>query len=606
MPSKNKTPNIGLNQWKGNEYAKREDFINDNLIIDREIKDLQKKADEVEQNAKNYTDTTAFKKVDKVAGKELSTEDYTTTDKNKLAGIQVGANKYVHPSKHSASIITQSATHRFTTDQEKAYWNGLESLLKAYADAATAGIVNSAPETLNNLNKLAQALNDDPDFANTISNQIKNKVDKVSGKKLSSNDYTTSDKNKLAGIATGANKYIHPTTHSLDIITETSDKKVMTNAERDKLSTIENNANKYIHPSTHNLNQITETSTKKVMTSSERNKLSGIQLGAQVNRGISDSVTSTSTTTNASSKAAKTAYDKAITALNTANAKEPKITKKSGFNLNKSDSVSSTSTSTLATSKAVKTSYDKGNNAYNKIVSGEIDILKGNIYNKKGYWKEEGTVYDVSSFDARLNEYVHGLAWDGKYLWCTQYNDRDSKHKIYKLSTSGTVISSFDSPSDIPEGLTFDGEYLWCADNRNDKIHKLSTSATIISSFNSPNNVPKDLAWDGRYIWCFASGNGDDKTYKLSTSGTVISSFDSPSRNIYGLTWDGSYLWGSGTSTYKILYRFNTIGTIISSYERSLKSTFYGLAWDGRYLWGITKSGWITKLNFYNYILVAK
>ncbi len=39
--------------------------------------------------------------------------------------------------------------------------------------------------------------------------------------------------------------------------------------------------------------------------------------------------------------------------------KEPKITKKSGFNLNKSDSVSSTSTSTLATSKAVKTVNDK-------------------------------------------------------------------------------------------------------------------------------------------------------------------------------------------------------------------------------------------------------
>ncbi len=376
MPSKNKTPNIGLNQWQGNEFAKREDFINDNLIIDRKIKDLQAKADEVEQNSKNYTDTTASKKVDKVAGKELSTEDYTTTDKNKLAGIQVGANKYVHPNKHSASIITQSATHRFTTDQEKAYWNGLESLLKAYSDAATAGIVSSAPETLNNLNKLAQALNDDPDFANTIYNHINNKVDKVSGKKLSSNDYTTAEKNKLAGIDTGANKYIHPTTHSLDIITETSDKKVMTNAERDKLSNIENNANKYIHPSTHNLNQITETSTKKVMTSSERNKLSGIQSGAQVNRGISSSVSSTSTSTAANSKAVKTAYDKAISALTTANGKEPKITKKSGFNLNKSDSVSSTSTSTLATSKAVKTAYDKAKEAF---PSGGIIMWSGSI-----------------------------------------------------------------------------------------------------------------------------------------------------------------------------------------------------------------------------------
>lgn len=38
------------------------------------------------------------------------------------------------------------------------------------------------------------------------------KVDKVDGKQLSTNDYTTSEKNKLKGIATNANNYTHPTT----------------------------------------------------------------------------------------------------------------------------------------------------------------------------------------------------------------------------------------------------------------------------------------------------------------------------------------------------------------------------------------------------------
>ena len=37
------------------------------------------------------------------------------------------------------------------------------------------------------------------------------KVDKVTGKGLSANDYTTVEKNKLATIAEGANKYVHPT-----------------------------------------------------------------------------------------------------------------------------------------------------------------------------------------------------------------------------------------------------------------------------------------------------------------------------------------------------------------------------------------------------------
>ena len=42
----------------------------------------------------------------------------------------------------------------------------------------------------------------------TISDITKTKVDKVDGKGLSTNDYTTNEKTKLAGIATGATKVI--------------------------------------------------------------------------------------------------------------------------------------------------------------------------------------------------------------------------------------------------------------------------------------------------------------------------------------------------------------------------------------------------------------
>lgn len=43
-----------------------------------------------------------------------------------------------------------------------------------------------------------------------INTALSNKVDKVSGKGLSTNDYTTAEKNKLAGIASGANNYTLP------------------------------------------------------------------------------------------------------------------------------------------------------------------------------------------------------------------------------------------------------------------------------------------------------------------------------------------------------------------------------------------------------------
>ena len=44
-----------------------------------------------------------------------------------------------------------------------------------------------------------------------IKNSLNNKVDKVSGKQLSTNDYTTAEKQKLTGIANNANNYVLPT-----------------------------------------------------------------------------------------------------------------------------------------------------------------------------------------------------------------------------------------------------------------------------------------------------------------------------------------------------------------------------------------------------------
>lgn len=47
--------------------------------------------------------------------------------KKKLDGIATGANNYVHPSSHPATMITQDATHRFVSDTEKNTWNAKAS-----------------------------------------------------------------------------------------------------------------------------------------------------------------------------------------------------------------------------------------------------------------------------------------------------------------------------------------------------------------------------------------------------------------------------------------------------------------------------------------------
>lgn len=49
-----------------------------------------------------------------------------------------------------------------------------------------------------------------------LDNAVTGKVDKVTGKQLSTNDYSAAEKTKLAGIATGANNYLHPN-HTGDV-----------------------------------------------------------------------------------------------------------------------------------------------------------------------------------------------------------------------------------------------------------------------------------------------------------------------------------------------------------------------------------------------------
>ena len=100
---------------------------------------------EAEMNEKLKT------KVSVESGKGLSTNDYTTAEKNKLAGIAAGANAYTHPSSHPATMITEDLTHRFVTDVEKSNWNGKAekthnhdtSYLKLTGGAVTGPIIKN-------------------------------------------------------------------------------------------------------------------------------------------------------------------------------------------------------------------------------------------------------------------------------------------------------------------------------------------------------------------------------------------------------------------------------------------------------------------------------
>ena len=116
-------------------------------------------------------------KVDKVTGKGLSTNDYTTDEKNKLHGIQVEAqvNPQVMVDGNSREILGYSVN------------DDIGALIMYYSDTSPDGEAIAVP-----LASAAQVA------IQSLSNALAGKVDAEDGKGLSTNDYTTAEKNKLA------------------------------------------------------------------------------------------------------------------------------------------------------------------------------------------------------------------------------------------------------------------------------------------------------------------------------------------------------------------------------------------------------------------------
>ena len=111
------------------------------------------------------------KKVDKVSGKGLSTNDYTTADKNKVNAIP-SSPKYTDTTYKAGSGLSLSGT-TFSVDSTIARKSDIPDI-----------------NSLGNIDLSGYATKTD----------LSNKVDKVSGKGLSTNDYTTADKNKVNAI----------------------------------------------------------------------------------------------------------------------------------------------------------------------------------------------------------------------------------------------------------------------------------------------------------------------------------------------------------------------------------------------------------------------
>ena len=160
-------------------------------------------------NDSGYTTSTAVAElltgyVQKVAGKGLSTEDFTTELKNKLAGL----NNYDDTDIQAAVTSLQNQLDTLLSGNASTAiesFNEIIAFLANVEDSQTLeGIIAGINTTIADVRasiptKLSQLTNDD----NTVKDENYVHTD---------NNYTTAEKTKLSSIADNANNYVHPVT----------------------------------------------------------------------------------------------------------------------------------------------------------------------------------------------------------------------------------------------------------------------------------------------------------------------------------------------------------------------------------------------------------
>ena len=142
-------------------------------------------------------------KVDKVTGKDLSSNDFTSAEKLKLAtitGTNTGDQDLSPYATISALSLKANATDVNTALSTKANTFDVTNALNLKADITD---MNSTLALKANITDVTSSL---LLKANTsdVSTSLSTKVDKVAGKDLSTNDFTSDEKSKLASI-TGTN-----------------------------------------------------------------------------------------------------------------------------------------------------------------------------------------------------------------------------------------------------------------------------------------------------------------------------------------------------------------------------------------------------------------
>lgn len=268
-------------------------------------------------------DTTYFATATQLAGKADASHNHAQSDITGLAtalGNKANAS-HIHATSDITGLDTAlsgkaSASHTHSLDDVSE--TTAKKIMTADERTKLSGIATGANKTV--VDTAMSSTSTNPVQNKTVNSALGNKVDKVSGKGLSTNDYTTNEKTKLAGIATGANNYTHPTSHPASMITGLAD--VATSGSYNDLSDKPTSMTPTAH--THAQSDVTglatalsgkadtghthstaSTTANGFMSKEDKTKLNGIATGA--NKTTVDTALSASSTNPVQNKVINTA-----------------------------------------------------------------------------------------------------------------------------------------------------------------------------------------------------------------------------------------------------------------------------------------------------------
>lgn len=241
--------------------------------LDKPVSDAQRdfiigRDSDVLKNAKLYTDSI----------KNTTINEVNNTINGKLNDVKLNIDNHINNVTDAHNIANRLQI--------------LKDSMKQYTDNSISTLVGGAPQILDTLYELSNALGNDPNFSKTITNMIAGKFDSqevvnvptplkvlrmdamgrypasVIAQNADNRFFTDKERIKLANIEEGATNYEHPDHHPPSIITQDANNRFVTDLEKKTWNSKQNK----LYPATPN--------SEGTMTGADKFKLDGIEAGA--------------------------------------------------------------------------------------------------------------------------------------------------------------------------------------------------------------------------------------------------------------------------------------------------------------------------------------